>query len=57
MKEIKGKGTVGRVVCPDLPEFITCPTCGLEMELWFDEEEMRCVLCGYRFFRREATVH
>ncbi len=46
----------GGVKCPDLPEFITCPTCGFEMDLWSDEET-RCIICGYRFFRREATLH
>jgi primosomal protein N' len=57
MKAEKDKGHAGCVTCPDLPEFITCPACGLEMDLWFDEEETRCALCGYRFFRRETTVH
>jgi primosomal protein N' len=57
MKAVKGGGNVDCVTCPAVPEFITCPACGLEMDLWFDEEETRCFFCGYRFFRREATVH
>ncbi len=51
------KESANSVRCPAVPEFITCPACGLEMDLWFDEEETRCFFCGYRFFRREATVH
>jgi rubredoxin len=57
MKGIKDGGSSGSVRCPEVPEFITCPACGFEMDLWFGEEETRCVLCGYRFFRKEATVH
>lgn len=40
-----------------LPEFITCPKCGFDIELWSDEEQTACVLCGHRVFKREATVH
>jgi primosomal protein N' len=57
MKGMKNEGDAVGVRCPSVPEFITCPTCGLEMELWSAEEETRCVFCGYRFFRRELTVH
>ena len=46
-----------RVRYSPVPEFITCPYCGFEMELWSGEEETRCLVCGHRFFRREATVH
>jgi DNA-directed RNA polymerase subunit RPC12/RpoP len=57
MKVIKEKENGGGVKCPAVPEFITCPVCGFEMDLWCDEEETRCIMCGYRFFRRETTVH
>jgi primosomal protein N' len=57
MKAVKNRGKGDCVTCRAVPEFITCPACGLEMDLWFDEEETRCAFCGYRFFRREATVH
>lgn len=30
------------------PEFITCPKCGEDVELWTDEEETQCIFCGYR---------
>lgn len=42
---------------PSLPEIITCPRCGFDMELWTNERETRCLNCGHRFFRRESTVH
>jgi primosomal protein N' len=57
MRAAKGGGNANSVMCPAVPEFLTCPTCGLEMGLWFDEEETRCLFCGHRFFRRESTVH
>jgi primosomal protein N' len=57
MKAGKDGGSANCVACFAVPEFITCPACGLEMDLWFDEEETRCFFCGYRFFRRESTVH
>lgn len=40
-----------------LPEIITCPKCGFDMEIWTDEQETRCMNCGHRFFSRESTVH
>ncbi len=57
MEGTRNKGDVQDVLCPAVPEFITCPACGLDMELWSEEEETRCYYCGYRFFRREMTVH
>ncbi len=57
MKAIKEDENSGSVKCPAAPEFITCPVCGFDMDLWSDEEETRCIICGYRFFRRETTVH
>lgn len=57
MKVIKEEENGGGVKCPAVPDFITCPVCGFEMDLWCDEEETRCIMCGYRFFRRETTVH
>ncbi len=57
MKGMKDGANSDSVQCPEVPEFITCPACGLEMDFRFAEEETRCVFCGYRFYRREATVH
>lgn len=54
-KNTKNKGA--RVRYSPAPEFITCPRCGFEMELWSEGEETRCLVCGHRFFKREATLH
>lgn len=35
------------------PEFITCPKCGEDVELWTDEEDTQCIFCGYRVFRSQ----
>jgi DNA-directed RNA polymerase subunit RPC12/RpoP len=40
-----------------VPEFITCPKCGEEIELWSDEEETACLFCGHRAFKKEMTLH
>jgi hypothetical protein len=40
-----------------VPEFVTCPNCGFEIELWSEDEETRCLFCGHKVFKREATVH
>lgn len=39
------------------PEFVTCPKCGEDVEIWTDEEETHCLLCGYHIFRKESIVH
>ena len=58
MKAKGMKSTVKNIVrCSPVPEFITCPGCGYDMEFWLDAEETRCLFCGHRFFRRETTVH
>ena len=40
-----------------VPEFITCPKCGEEVELWSDEGETVCLFCGHKMFRKESTIH
>ena len=40
-----------------VPEFITCPKCGEEIELWSDEEETACLFCCYRVFKNERIVN
>ncbi|MGD0887000.1 MAG: hypothetical protein ABSA46_19330 [Thermodesulfovibrionales bacterium] len=40
-----------------VPDFITCPKCGEEIELWSDEEETVCLFCGHKIFKRETTIH
>jgi rRNA maturation endonuclease Nob1 len=49
-------GCGGTAIVP-VPEFITCTECGDEIEIWTDEDETRCLICGRRVFRREAIVH
>ncbi|MCX7793599.1 MAG: hypothetical protein N2257_04220 [Thermodesulfovibrionales bacterium] len=39
------------------PEFVTCPKCGEDVEIWTDEEETHCIFCGYHLFRKETIVH
>jgi DNA-directed RNA polymerase subunit RPC12/RpoP len=39
------------------PTEITCPICGYEVELWTDEDETRCHVCGYKIFRNEGIIH
>jgi len=57
MKNDGEKSRCGGVSIVPVPEFATCTVCGDETELWSDEEETRCPVCGHRIFRREATVH
>ncbi|GAB4484153.1 MAG: hypothetical protein OHK006_07640 [Thermodesulfovibrionales bacterium] len=40
-----------------VPEFVTCPECGGEVELWTDEDETACFFCGYKVFKKEKIVH
>jgi rRNA maturation endonuclease Nob1 len=40
-----------------LPDFITCPKCGDEIEIWTDEDETACASCGHKVFKKESTVH
>ncbi len=41
---------------PPLPEDVTCPKCGSDVEIWSDDYVSQCT-CGYRVFSREDTVH
>lgn len=40
-----------------VPEFITCPRCGGEVELWTDEDETSCIFCGQGIFKKEKIIH
>ena len=40
-----------------VPEFITCPKCGGEIELWSDEYLTSCFYCGHQVFKKENIVH
>lgn len=40
-----------------VPELITCPKCGDEMEIWSDEDETLCLTCRHKFFKKESILH
>ncbi len=40
-----------------LSETMTCPRCGYEIDIWTDEEETTCFICGFKLFRKESVVH
>lgn len=40
-----------------VPEFITCPKCGGEVELWSDEYLTFCHYCGHKIFKKENILH
>lgn len=40
-----------------IPDSITCPKCGNEVEIWTDEEETACRFCSFRIFKKELTIH
>jgi hypothetical protein len=40
-----------------VPEFITCPKCGGEIELWSDEHRTVCYFCGHKVFKKENILH
>lgn len=37
--------------------YLTCPECGEDIEIWTDDEETRCLFCGFHLFRKEALIH
>lgn len=39
------------------PMEVTCPHCGNESELWSDEKETSCKLCGYSVLANECQVN
>ena len=43
----------------DMPlgNFITCPICGFEIEVWTEEEETICFICGFKLFKKETIIH
>jgi len=45
------------VKCKPVPDFIDCPSCGFSTELWNGKMETKCIICGYRFYRKELIVH
>ncbi|UCG79385.1 MAG: hypothetical protein JSV21_06065 [Nitrospirota bacterium] len=39
------------------PTEVTCPECGVGVEIWSDENETSCALCGYSVYRHERYVN
>lgn len=51
-----------RKTCPGIedqlrpkPEYIACPKCGGDIELWTDENEAECPDCGARISRNKQS--
>jgi len=40
-----------------VPMEITCPHCGVEIEIWSDETEVECKLCGKVVHNTIDTTH
>lgn len=59
--EEKRFGYKENIDCAELydpfPECLTCPYCGEDIEIWTDEEETKCLFCGFHLFRKEAVIH
>ncbi|MGA1790981.1 MAG: hypothetical protein ACMUIM_05820 [bacterium] len=35
------------------PEYFQCPKCGAELEIWSDEESVKCSDCQEIFYRKD----
>lgn len=44
-------------ICESFPMQITCPFCAYEVELWTDEDETKCCMCGFKLFSKENLIH
>ena len=40
-----------------VPEYITCPKCGGEIELWSYASLTICLFCGHQMFKKENILH
>jgi len=38
------------------PEYLKCPTCGDELEIWSDEFKVKCPNCKKEIFREEGSL-
>jgi len=56
MRNDKGKSHCSAKMMP-VPELVVCKRCGGETEIWSDEGETVCGVCGHRVFRKETAVH
>ncbi len=55
-KEMKSND-IFTVTCAQVPEYVTCPNCGLEIEFWTAADITRCFFCGHRVYLYGSTVH
>jgi DNA-directed RNA polymerase subunit RPC12/RpoP len=55
-KEFKEKPACSVKGMP-VPMEVACPVCGSGIEIWTDEDETACRLCGHRIFSHEKTVN
>ncbi|MDZ4230580.1 MAG: hypothetical protein U1B77_02035, partial [Dehalococcoidales bacterium] len=44
-----------RVIREPRPEFINCPDCSREVEIWTDELKAKCPGCGTMVFRAQQA--
>ncbi len=56
MKDFKEKPACAYKSIP-FPTEVTCPQCGAEIEIWSDEEQTHCRLCGYVVYNHERYIN
>jgi DNA-directed RNA polymerase subunit RPC12/RpoP len=60
-RQMENKRFEQRPACAEIqmsfPMELTCPRCGGEIELWSDEGETICGLCGYLVFDHERFTN
>jgi DNA-directed RNA polymerase subunit RPC12/RpoP len=56
-KKVEQDSTCLQVHQMSFPMELTCPRCGGEIELWSDEGETICGLCGYLVFGHERFIN
>lgn len=39
------------------PYELTCPKCGAEIDIWAEESETHCRLCGYAVYNHEKYIN
>ena len=47
----------GFVTVPVLLDVVACPSCGVNVDVWAGEPEVRCGSCGQLIVWRQRTVH
>jgi len=58
MKENKGQEKPACAVkAAPVPMEIECPHCRVEIEIWSDETEIKCQLCGVLVQKQDGLLH